>query len=405
MLADSLSSMLRGNPEFVLIDEQKVAFENCLVAARTSRPDSRRVVIIKGGPGTGKSVLAINLLSKLLNEGMNARYVSKNAAPRAVYKKRLRPGITLSAIDNLFSGSGSFHSSEPDCFDVLVVDEAHRLNLKYGLYVNLGENQIKELVRSASCTIFFADDDQIVTLQDIGTTEYLKTCSQESGAIVTEFELDSQFRCNGSDGYLSWLDHVLGLRETATTTLEEIDYDFRVMESPEEMYNEVKRLNEVNNRSRVVAGYCWDWKSKTDPEAFDIEMPEFNFRRQWNLDRHGSAWIIEPESIEQVGCIHTCQGLELDYVGVIIGPDLIFRDGQLITVPEARSSQDRSIRGFKTMLRTSPDETRAQLDKIIRNTYKTLMTRGMKGCFVFFADQETREYFSSFASQDMTMSL
>src|SRR5690606_20048424 len=99
--------------------------------------------------------------------------------------------------------------------------------------------------------------------------------------------------------------------------------------------------------------------SKADPNAFDIVMPELNYRRQWNLDRHGSAWIVEPESIEQVGCIHTCQGLELDYVGVIVGSDLIVRDGQLITAPEARSFQDRSIRGFRTMMRTSPIETRS----------------------------------------------
>ena len=395
MLADALSGMLDGNREFILIDDQKVAFENCMAIARISAPANRNVIIVKGGPGTGKSVLAINLLSKILDERLNARYVSKNAAPRAVFKKRLRPGRTITAIDNLFSGSGSFYDTEADSFDVLIVDEAHRLNLKSGLYGNLGENQVKELMKSAPCCIFFADDDQVVTLQDVGNIANLRKWAMDLGANVLEMALESQFRCNGSDGYLAWLDNTLGIRSTATPSLDGIQYDFRVMESPEEMHEAIRALNKDTNRSRVVAGYCWNWKSKTRPELFDIEIPEFGYTKQWNLALHGSLWIVEPNSIDQVGCIHTCQGLELDYVGVIVGPDLVIRYGELCTVPEARSPQDRSIRGYRTLMREKPDETKHRVDRIIRNTYKTLMTRGMKGCFVFCTDPETREYFKN----------
>src|SRR5690606_35186459 len=142
----------------------------------------------------------------------------------------------------------------------------------------------------------------------------------------------------------------------------------------------IAESNHANNKSRVVAGYCWDWKSKKDPDAYDIVLDEHGYRKQWNLDKDGSLWLIAPDSIDEVGCIHTCQGLELDYVGVIIGPDLIARDGVLATVPESRSKQDRSIRGYKKLLKSDPTETRARLDRIIRNTYRTLMTRGMKGC-------------------------
>ena len=140
----------------------------------------------------------------------------------------------------------------------------------------------------------------------------------------------------------------------------------------------------------MVAGYCWDWKSKRNPDAYDIVIPQQGYRRQWNLGTDGSLWIVAPNSIEEVGCIHTCQGLELDYVGVIIGPDLIARDGELRTDPAGRSKMDRSIRGYKTMMKTDPDGTLGRVDRIIRNTYRTLMTRGMKGCYVYCTDEETR---------------
>ena len=157
------------------------------------------------------------------------------------------------------------------------------------------------------------------------------------GAEVTELELSSQFRCNGSDGYLAWLDDALDIRETANPTLDTAEYDFRVFDNPADLHALIELKNRANNRSRVVAGYCWKWPSKKDPQAWDIELPEFDYRRRWNLDKDGSLWIVTPGSVEQVGCIHTCQGLELDYVGVIIGPDLAYRDGRIVTDADAAS--------------------------------------------------------------------
>ena len=384
MLADSLGKMLKGNQEFVLIDDQKVVYETCLARAEQASETRKQVVIVKGGPGTGKSVVAVNLLVALTKRGQVTKYVSKNAAPRAVYAKKLAGQVRRVEVGNMFSGSGGFHNADPNVFDTLVVDEAHRLNAKSGLYGNLGENQVMELIRSAKCTIFFVDDDQIVTLADIGHTKELIHWANAAGAEITTLELSSQFRCNGSDGYVAWLDNWLGIRETANTDFDRDSFDFRIMDSPVELHNLIREKNKINNKSRVVAGYCWDWKSKKDPDAYDIEIPEFGYRAQWNLSVDGSLWITAENSVEQVGCIHTCQGLELDYVGVIIGQDLQYRDGSFITAPPMRSRHDRSIRGYVSQSRTNPDiETR--VDKIIRNTYKTLMTRGMKGCYVHFA--------------------
>lgn len=398
MLVDSLAKMMKGNREFVLVDDQKVVFENAIAIARQASADNKQALIIKGGPGTGKSVVAINLLVELSKLGLVGKYVSKNAAPRAVYKAKLTGTLRQTEISNLFAGSGAFVDTEANTFDILIVDEAHRLNEKSGLYGNLGENQIKELIASAKCTVFFVDDDQIVTLKDVGRSSELRRWAAALGAKVSDFELSSQFRCNGSDGYIAWLDHILGIRETAHTGFDGIDFDFRVVDTPNELHALIAEKNSANNKARVVAGYCWDWVSKRRPDEFDIQISEHGYSKRWNLDRDGSLWIMTPTSIDEVGCIHTCQGLELDYVGVIVGPDLLARSGNLVSAPENRSRMDKSIQGYKTLMRSDPAGTAALTDQIIRNTYKTLMTRGLKGCFVYCTDAETQAHFKNLLS-------
>jgi DUF2075 family protein len=395
MLVDSLVGMLKGNREFVLVDDQKVAFEDAAALASRASERKKQVAIIQGGPGTGKSVIAVNLLAHLSRLGLVSKYVSKNAAPRAVYKAKLTGTFKQTVIGNLFSGSGAFTGAGENAFDALIVDEAHRLNEHSGLYGNLGENQIKEIINSSKCAIFFVDDDQIVTLSDVGHSAELERWANALGAEITRLQLASQFRCNGSEGYIAWLDNILGLRETANTALSADEFDFRVIDSPTELHALIAERNTVNNKSRIVAGYCWDWVGKRSPDRHDIVILKHDYAKRWNLDKDGSLWIMAPNSIDEVGCIHTCQGLELDYVGVIIGPDLVVRSGQPVTVPEARSRMDRSIRGWRTMMKSDPQETLRRVDRIIRNTYKTLMTRGMKGCYIYCTDDETQTYFKN----------
>lgn len=395
LLADSIAKMLKGNQEFVMIDDQKVVYENALALCKHSSESSKQVLIVQGGPGTGKSVVAINLLVSLTKLGLLAQYVSKNAAPRAVYEARLTGSMKASVIRNLFKGSGSFIGTEPNLFDALIVDEAHRLNKFSGLFGNLGENQIKEIINASKFSVFFIDEDQRVTLKDIGKKEEIALWAFKAGASVTELELSSQFRCNGSDGYLAWLDDILQIRETANNDFKEIDYDFQVVDSPDMLRDIILEKNKINNRARMVAGYCWKWVSKKNSNAYDIIFPEFNFKSKWNLAVDGSTWIISPNSVNEVGCIHTCQGLEVDYIGVIVGEDFIVRDGVVITDPSKRTSSDNSIKGYKKLMKNDPVNTKKMLDLIIKNTYRTLFTRGLKGCYVYFVDRDTGNYFKN----------
>ena len=394
-LADSLASMLKGNKEFVLIDDQKLVYEKALSLAKQSDPNNKNVLIVEGGPGTGKSVVAINLLVELTKHGHVTQYVTKNAAPRSVYEKKLTGVMRKTEISNLFSGSGSFTNTPTNEFNSLIVDEAHRLNEKSGFYSHLGENQIKEILNSSVFSIFFIDEDQRVTFKDIGKKEDILNWASSLNIDVHEMELSSQFRCNGSDGYLSWLDHNLQIRETANPTLDSDEFDLQIVDSLSELQTQILEKNQINNKARMVAGYCWDWVSKNNSNEFDFSFPEQDFFYQWNLTKDGSHWIISPDSVHQIGCIHTCQGLELDYVGVIVGPDMVVRDGMIQTDGLKRSRMDQSIKGFKGWLKRDEEGAKEMADTVIKNTYRTLMTRGMKGCYIYFTDEETKNYFQS----------
>jgi len=392
-LADAVGSMLKGHEEFVLLDEQKTVLEKIVKATNDSLTGQKRVIVINGGPGTGKSVISINALARLTGQRLNARYVTPNAAPRAVFEAKLKKIFAKADIRSLFSGSGSFTETSAESFDTLIVDEAHRLKMKSGMFRNLGENQVKEIIKSAHTSVFFIDEAQKVTWADVGEISMIEEQAGLAGAMVERLELTSQFRCGGSDDYMAWLDETLGVHASTENYFSKDKFDFQIFDSPVELHNIIKEKNKINNKSRVVAGYCWDWISKNKPNLSDITIDEFGYKATWNLTSDGSEWIISPKSVEEVGCIHTCQGLEVDYVGVIIGRDLRVIDGVLVTDPSARAKTDKSLAGYKKEFKEDPIGAQMKADEIIRNTYRTLMSRGMKGCYVYFVDPETAEHF------------
>jgi len=389
-IADNIKAMIDGNEVFTMIDDQKVVFETVREIAGKATSKNKQVVIVCGGPGTGKSVVAVQLTAKLTSEQQLVQFVSKNSAPRDVYAYHLSGHRTKTWVNNFFKGSGSYVDAKANQFDALIVDEAHRLNLQSGFYGNEGENQIKEIINAAKCSVFFIDEDQRVTLKDIGTNEHIEQCAKAAKAEIYHLALESQFRCNGSDGYLAWLDNLLGIRQTANESIHDLNYSFKVVDSPHELRKQIEQLNMERNRARMVAGYCWPWNSKKDVKAMDIIIGDFAM--QWNLSTDGSLWIVSPESVNQIGCIHTCQGLEVDHIGVIIGDDLVIRNGKWVSQPEKRDKHDKTMRGWKKLMSEQPKTAPKHIESIIKNTYRTLMTRGMKGCIVYSTDQETREW-------------
>ena len=391
-LQDSICGMLKGNKEFIMLDEQKVVYETILnLSTKCQKDNKKRTIIVEGGPGTGKTVVAINLLAELTKRDQFAQYVSKNSAPRIVYGYKLKGSMKRNSVDNLFKGSGCYTDAPLNSIGTILADEAHRLNEKSGMFQNLGENQIKEIIHASRCSVFFIDESQRVTTSDIGSVEEIEKWAKMEHSEVFRMELISQFRCNGSDGYLAWVDDVLQIRDTANYDLEGIDYDIRICDSPMEMEHIILEKNNIRNRARILAGYCWNWPKETrnDVNYHDIKIGDYGI--SWNLDG-GDAFAINPDSVHEAGCIHTSQGLEFDYVGVIIGDDMRYENGEIITDYSKRAKTDQSMKGIKGIAKNNPQEADRLADEIIKNTYRTLMTRGMKGCYVYCTDSKLSEY-------------
>ena len=391
-LQDSICGMLKGNKEFIMLDEQKVVYETILnLSTKCQKDNKKRTIIVEGGPGTGKTVVAINLLAELTKRDQFAQYVSKNSAPRIVYGYKLKGSMKRNSVDNLFKGSGCYTDAPLNSIGTILADEAHRLNEKSGMFQNLGENQIKEIIHASRCSVFFIDESQRVTTSDIGSVEEIEKWAKMEHSEVLRMELVSQFRCNGSDGYLAWVDDVLQIRDTANYDLEGIDYDIRICDSPMEMEHIILEKNSIRNRARILAGYCWNWPKETrnDVNYHDIKIGDYGI--SWNLDG-GDAFAINPDSVHEAGCIHTSQGLEFDYVGVIIGDDMRYENGEIITDYSKRAKTDQSMKGIKGIAKNNPQEANRLADEIIKNTYRTLMTRGMKGCYVYCTDSKLSEY-------------
>ena len=388
-LQDCLVSLMNGNEEFLLLDDQAVVYDLCKkIMALCQKDLKKRTIVIQGGPGTGKSVLAVNLLKEFITKGLNASYCTKNSAPREAYQRLLSKSDLKAQVNirQLFRSPFGLGNVPPNFFDCLIVDEAHRLVTKmYGDWN--GENQVKECINASLFTIFLIDEDQRISTKDIGSVEEIQKWANTFDSEVVMDEdtvLRSQFRCNGSEQFIQLINNILQIGESVDVDRGELNYDLRIFDDPNEMRDVLREYNRSNNKARMVAGYCYDWNVKHHRGDYDIYL-ENGFKAQWNLETD-KIWAINPKSFEQVGCIHTAQGLEFDYVGVFIGKDLRYdsESGSIITDRTQISKDDHS-----SGIRSASDKV---AEKLIKNTYKTLLTRGQKGCFIYCEDKALAEY-------------
>lgn len=396
-LLNVIQNMLQSKKEFTMLDEQKIIMESMnKIILDAYQSTKKKVIIIEGGPGTGKSVLALNALGELLNLGLVGSYVSKNMAPRKVYQSMLSSEYTNINIHDLFKSSGYFFRDRPNKYDFLLVDEAHRLQEKSGIRNNLGENQIKEIIDASKCSVFFVDEKQAITLKDIGSIANIEHFAKEADAEIFSYQLTSQFRCNGSDNYLEFIESLLYNKKDKV----HFNFDFQVIDSPQELYELIQEKN-TNNNARLCAGFCWNRYSKQadNQDYHDIKIGDFSI--SWNL-KHGEEFATRKNAIHEVGCIYNVQGLEFDYVGVIIGPDLKFNDRKVITDYTKRASTEKSLYGLQVLLKKDKETYEKLADTIIRNTYRVLLTRGIRGCYVYACDEKLQEHLKKIAKNHAT---
>lgn len=397
-LVQSLKDILNGKDKFFILRGNQDAIGAVIdkTVYDSLKDGKKRTLVIKGGPGTGKSVLAVKELAKWAstkykNKYYKAIYYTKNSTPRKCYEYIAAKGDVemMARFKELFPSQIGIadNALKENSVTLGLFDEAHRIQNKP--YQYKGENLLRDLIYQSLVSVFFVDEHQFVTVKDVGSVESIMKVANEQGSIFIEdgLTLDTQFRCNGSDGYMSFLDHLLGISSNESQMLlPPKDYDINVVDDINDMYEAVKAKND-DNKARIVAGYCYDWNSQKDKSKFDVVIKSEKglFQKKWNNPAKRELWAVEPGRFDEIGCVHTCQGMEFEYVGVIIGNDLQYRDEEIVTNQSAISESDNTSK-----IRNCKDKNQA--DSLIRNTYRVLLSRGMKGCYIYCEDKPLAEY-------------
>jgi hypothetical protein len=391
------ADILKQRAHFTLLDEQRVAYELVLHAVEQARErNGKTIVVVAGGPGSGKSVIALSLLSELARQGYPVLHATGSRSFTQTLRKYAGRGSTRTR--NLFKYFNNFMDAQRNSIEVLVCDEAHRIReTSVNRYTpkqvrERGRPQVDELLAVARVPVFLLDEHQVVRPGETGTIDVITRRASELGLDVEIVPLHGQFRCGGSEAYEEWVLDLLGLDGGAPSVWEGDGLvDVRLADSLEEMEAFLAGRQQAGETARMSAGYCWPW---SDPRPDGSLVPDVHiggWSRPWNVKSErgvggapGSAfWATDPAGFGQVGCVYTAQGFEYEWSGVIIGPDLVARDGRLVTRRE--ESKDPELKK-----RTAVSE--AEADRLIRNTYKVLLTRGMRGTMIYATDPATREY-------------
>lgn len=406
-LLEHTAAVVKGEAVFNLIDDQLAAFNAIMACAnKASRAKTKSVVLVRGGPGTGKSVIALNVLAELASRGVTVMHATGSKTFTSILHK-----ILGNRARNQFQYFNSFIPSrvDEDGVDVLICDEAHRIRESSNHRFTRSEHrssmaQIEELMRAARVCVFFLDDFQVVRAGEIGSSTLIGDTAKRLGMSLHEYTLQAQFRCAGSDGYLSWINNTLEVGEAGVKTLtRQHKVDFRIFSTPAELYAAIRTRHEAKpNSGRLVAGFCWPWSSPRPDGTLVNDVTIGDFSMPWEgKDSQDTRialapgippwylWGHDPNGINQIGCIYTVQGLEFDYVGVIFGNDLKYNPARKTWEARMENSYDGQLK------RQGGDHL-----QYLKNIYRVLLTRGMKGCYVHFVDQHTEAFFRSRIAAD-----
>lgn len=398
-LLDLAAAEIRDQEQFVLLDEQQVAYTLVMRAVHRAREaDAKQVVVVTGGPGSGKSVIALSLLGELSRLG----YPVLHATGSKAFTTTLRrvAGFRAPRVQAMFKYFNNFTASRKNELDVLIADEAHRLrkssaNRYTKAEQRTGRSQTEELIDAARVPVFLLDENQVVRPGEVGTVAEIQAVAEEKKLELVQINLDGQFRAGGSAAYDAWVARLLGLQPGGPIpwTGDDGRYVVEIADSPSALEAELSSRRVGEQNARMTAGFCWDW---SDPigNGLVADVRIGDWHRPWNVkgDRKvGEAppsqlWATDPNGFGQVGCVYTAQGFEYDWNGVILGPDLVWRQGFWVTDP-GRSRDTVVKRGVAS----------AEFDVLIRNTYKVLLTRGMVGTVLYSTDPETQEFLRTLA--------
>ena len=394
-LLEHTAKAIRREKAWELLDEQRVSFNAVLTKVRDQRrKKSRTVFLIRGGPGTGKSVIAINLVAALSEEGLATLHTTGSRA----FTENLRKTVGRRASAQ-FKYFNSLANADQGELDVVVSDEAHRLreyswNWRTPKRLRKDTPQVEELIRAAITSVFFIDDLQVVRPEEVGSSELIRATTKRLEIPLVEYELEAQFRCAGSEAFVAWVENTLELRRTPSILWDPRDeFEFTVVDSSFELEAWVRARARGDLTARLTAGFCWPWSNPLPDGSLVADVVVDGWAMPWNAKPDAARlqpgipksnyWATDPRGLEQIGCIYTAQGFEYDYAGVIFGRDLVYRSGEG-WIGQPAYSHDRVVK------RTARDD--AEFTALVKNTYRVLLTRGLRGCAVYFEDPETRDF-------------
>ncbi|MEX0991043.1 MAG: DUF2075 domain-containing protein [Actinomycetota bacterium] len=398
-LLEHTARVIKREPAYTLLDEQQVAMNHIVGEVRKRQAGTgQSVLLVRGGPGTGKSVIAVNALAELSGDG----FTSQHATGSKAFTENLRK-IVGSRAKAQFNYFNSFSKADEQLLDVIVCDEAHRIRASSNNRFMKKEDrsdlpQVEELMKVAKVSVFFIDDHQVVRPGEVGSSDLIRETASRLGHDLFEHELDTQFRCGGSEAFVGWVENSLEILQNPYVLWDpKEEFAFDVVDSPQELESMVRAKSEEGFTARLTAGFCWPWSAPRPDGTLREDVRIEDWAMPWNAKPDSGKlaagipksnyWASDPRGVEQVGCVYTAQGFEYDFAGVIFGRDLVWRPRQgWIGQPEF--SHDSIVKRGAT-------KDRATFTALVKNTYRVLLTRGLQGCYVYFEDDQTRDFILS----------
>ncbi len=383
---ETLEAVLESRDEWSLIDEQRLAFNAILDEVRRQQARAgRAAILVRGAPGTGKTVVAVQLLAACLRLGWKAAHSTGGKAFTTALRSRFR------GADSLFLWNMNLRTAPPQGLDLLLVDEAHRVrktsDMRFTPRAERGQrSQTEELIDAAKVTVFLLDENQFVRPDEVGSSELFRFEGKRKKARVKEFDLGVQFRCGGCTEYVGWVDWLLGFSVERPEPWND-RYRVDLVDLPTELERIIPDSRAAGESARLVAGFCWKWSDPSKSGDLEPDVVIGDWRRPWNRkaankqykpsEHPYTKWAETQEGESQVGCIYSAQGFEFTRIGVIWGRDLVWRGDQWMA--QRNESQDKPVKA-----------STADTLTLVRNAYRVLLTRGLREARLLVLDDATR---------------